>query len=255
MQEGKRRIYMLDEIRGFAIICMIIHHSFLDVGDVLGLEWGYKVFNALCIVQPLFWIAFIVISGICSRLSRNTVKRGIIVEAFALVITLVTALIMPLLGFTGAEIWFGILHCLGICMIVTGLIMPIIKKLNYKIGAFACAVLFAFTYGIDGSKRSLCFGLIHLPDSLYKYNIFAPLGFFNEHFSSADYFPIIPWIFVFIFGAFIGELAVEEKLPEAMYAKHSRFLSFVGKNSLWVYIAHQPVIYALMFAIGLIIFR
>lgn len=25
---SKKRIYMLDEIRGFAIICMIIHHAF-----------------------------------------------------------------------------------------------------------------------------------------------------------------------------------------------------------------------------------
>ncbi|MDE5963901.1 MAG: hypothetical protein K2G65_00695, partial [Eubacterium sp.] len=25
---------LLDEIRGFAIICMIVHHSFLDVCDV-----------------------------------------------------------------------------------------------------------------------------------------------------------------------------------------------------------------------------
>ena len=76
MAENKKRIIILDELRGFAIICMIIHHAFLDVGDVLGLEWGYKVFNALCTVQPIFWAIFIIISGICSRLSRNTAKRG-----------------------------------------------------------------------------------------------------------------------------------------------------------------------------------
>ena len=37
----RKRIYFLDELRGFAILCMIVHHAFLDVGDVLGLTWGY----------------------------------------------------------------------------------------------------------------------------------------------------------------------------------------------------------------------
>ena len=253
MQEGKRRIHMLDEIRGFAILCMIVHHSFLDIGDVLALEWGYKVFDALCIVQPIFWMAFIIISGMCTRLSRNTVKRGFTVEAFAVVITLVTAVIMPLFGFTGAEIWFGILHCLGFCMIITGLFMPLIEKCSWKTGALVSALLFAVTYGIDGSKRYLLFGLVKLPASLYKNNIFAPIGFYNEHFFSADYFSILPWIFVFLFGAFLGQLAADEKLPQTMYKKRSNFLSFVGKNSLWVYIIHQPVLYIIFLIIGLFI--
>ena len=40
----RKRIYMLDELRGFAILCMILHHTFLDVGDVLGFSWGYQGF-------------------------------------------------------------------------------------------------------------------------------------------------------------------------------------------------------------------
>lgn len=50
----RKRIYFLDELRGFAILCMIVHHAFLDVGDVLGLTWGYRIFDALCTVQPAF---------------------------------------------------------------------------------------------------------------------------------------------------------------------------------------------------------
>ena len=253
MIENKKRIHMLDEIRGFAIICMIVHHAFLDVGDVLGLSWGYEVFNALCIVQPIFWAAFIIISGVCSRLSRNSIKRGIIVFVFGLVITVATAVIMPLFGFEGAEIYFGILHCLGICMIITGLLMPVFKRIDYRLGAVISMLLFLFFYGIEGGR--LCFGLISLPDSFYRYNFLAPLGFHNSGFYSADYFPILPWIFMFFFGYFVGKLAADGKLPVAMYQKHSRFLSFVGRNSLWVYIAHQPILYALMFIIAIFILK
>lgn len=251
MIEDKKRIHMLDEIRGFAIICMIVHHTFLDVGDVLGLAWGYKVFDALCVVQPIFWAAFIVISGICSRLSRNTVKRGAIVLTGGAVITLVTAVIMPFLGFTGAEIYFGILHCLGVCMMITGLLIPLFKKFDYRAGAAVSLLLFLFFCGLE--SRKLCFGFITLPDKLYSYNAFAALGFHSNTFHSADYFPVLPWIFVFIFGFFIGKLAEDEKLPKPMYEKHSKFLSAVGRNSLWIYLAHQPIIYIIMMLISILI--
>lgn len=247
----KRRIHMLDEIRGFAILCMIVHHSFLDVGDVLELKWGYTVFDKLCIVQPVFWAIFIVISGICSRLSRNTAKRGLIVSSCAIVITVVTAVLMPLFGFQKTEIYFGILHCLGICMVITGLLMPFIKKIDYRAGAFVCILLFIFFNGID--RGFLCFKLIELPASLYQYDILSPLGLVGPNFYSADYFPLLPWIFMFLFGAFIGKPVSDGNLPEQMYKKRSSFLCFVGKNSLWIYLAHQPVIYAVMLLISIFI--
>ena len=81
MREGTRRIYFLDELRGFAVICMVIHHMFYDFGFVLGFSWGAKIFDLMCYLQPIFWAIFIVTSGICSRLSRNTLKRGLIVSA------------------------------------------------------------------------------------------------------------------------------------------------------------------------------
>lgn len=250
MQKNKKRIALLDELRGFAIICMVIHHSFLDVGDVLGLEWGYKIFDALCLVQPIFWAIFIIISGVCSRLSRSTAKRGGIVILCALAVTLVTAVIMPIFGFNGAQIYFGILHCLGLCMVITGLIMPLIKKINYKIGAVVCALIFAVTYKIE--TGTLFFGLIKLPAVLYSANLAMPFGFHNSQFYSADYFPLIPWLFLFLFGAFLGKLVTDGDLPEKAYKSRFKFLSAIGKNSLWVYLAHQPAIYAVFLIIDFV---
>ena len=40
MEAKKKRIELLDELRGFAILAMIVHHFFLDVGDILQLDWG-----------------------------------------------------------------------------------------------------------------------------------------------------------------------------------------------------------------------
>lgn len=243
----KQRIELLDELRGFAIIAMVFHHSFLDIGDIFALNWGYEMFNKLCIFQPIFWSIFIIISGICSRLSRNTIKRGAIVLGAGLIVTLVTAVFMPMFGMEGAEIYFGILSCLGCCMIITGILMPLIKKCNPILGMIITGALFLITYNI--SDRSLCFGLINLPDALYQTNYLMPLGFFNTEFYSADYFAIFPWVFMFIFGAFIGKFAKEGKFPKWTYKKHFKGLAFIGKNSLWVYLAHQPVIYAILYGV------
>ena len=247
----RKRIELLDELRGFAIIAMIIHHTFLDITYVLGLPWGEKVFDGLSVLQPIFWAIFIIISGICSRLSRNTLKRGATVLGAGLIITLATAVIMPLFGFTGAEIYFGILHCLGACMIITGLLMPLIKKTKPIIGMIISAALFAVFYSVG--SHSLLFGLIRLPDALYKTNYLMPLGFFNSTFYSADYFAILPWLFMFLFGSFLGKYAADGAFPKWTYKKRSRFFSFIGRNPLWVYLAHQPIIFGILFLIGIFI--
>lgn len=244
-KSDKKRIELLDELRGFAILAMIVHHFFLDAGDVLSADWGYVIFDKLCTLQPIFWAIFIVISGICSRLSRNTMKRGAVVLGAGLLVTLVTAGIMPRIGMGGAEIYFGILSCLGCCMLITGLFIPLIEKTKPIVGLLITGALFIITYSI--SDGSLCFGLIDLPQVLYKTNYLMPLGFFNSSFFSADYFAIIPWLFMFLFGAFIGEYAKAGAFPQWSYKRHSKILSFVGRNSLWFYLAHQVVIYTLLY--------
>ena len=249
MKKESKRIELLDELRGFAILAMIVHHFFLDIGYVLGLNWGYTIFNKLCVLQPIFWGIFIIISGICSRLSRNCIKRGFIVLGAGLAVTLVTAVIMPLMGMDGAEIYFGILSCLGSCMIITGVLMPLIEKIKPIVGMIMCALLFAATYNI--TKGSLLFGLINLGE--IETNAFAPIGIINSSFYSADYFSIIPWVFMFLFGAFMGKYAKDGALPKWTYQRHCKALAFVGRNSLWFYLGHQVVIYAILYAIVYII--
>ena len=246
MRDGVRRIPLLDEIRGFAIICMVFHHFFYDLGFVLNIKAGYDIFNALCFFQPFFWSAFIITSGICSRLSRNAVKRGIIVLSGGIAVTVATAVIMPLIGITGAEIYFGILSCLGCCMIITGLASPLIEKCDERAGAAVCGFLFLASYKI--SEKKLLFGLITLPDFLYRSDWLCPLGLYSQSFHSADYFSLVPWLFLFLVGAFIGKYARDGAFPKTAYKSRSVFFQKAGKYSFWIYLAHQPVLYALLYS-------
>ena len=86
---------------------------------------------------------------------------------------------------------------------------------------------------------------LELPPVLYSTSFLFPLGFPDSNFFSSDYFPLLPYLFLFLAGMFLARLP----LPQAFYQQHSRSLSLLGKNSLWVYLLHQPVIYAVLWLI------
>lgn len=248
----KQRIFLLDELRGFAVICMVLHHCFYDIGYLLGLDWGYEVFDFLCYFQPIFWVIFIVTSGICTNLSRNSTKRGLILLSISLVITGVTAVIMPALGFEGEEIYFGVIHCLACCMIIAGLLKKVTSKIPTAVGMIGSLALFAITYNLQFGKIGIGSLSLTLPEFLSEVNFLFPLGITGSSFESADYFPLMPWFFIFAFGIFSGIVMTKKGFPEYAYRSRSKVLQVVGKNSLWVYVFHQVALYAIFFIIRLI---
>lgn len=253
--ENKNRIHLLDEIRGFAIICMVFHHALFDIGYLLALPWGYDAFDFFGFIQPLFWVIFIVTSGLCTNLSRSSTKRGLLVLGISLCLTFVTAVIMPKMGFEGEEIYFGILHCLAICMITAGLSKKLTDKVPLALGLGVSLLLFVLTYRMQNGFLGVGSFGIALPQSLRDLGFLFPFGIINQSFSSADYFPLFPWLFVFFFGVFLGRLGKRDGFPSFTYKSHSRFLQFMGRNSLWVYVAHQPVLYVIFLTIKVLFLR
>ena len=190
------------------------------------------------------------ISGISSDLSHSNLKRGLKLLGVALAVTLVTYFAVP-----DEVIVFGILHFLSICMILYGLIKPFSDRFRFNAIAVAvCAVLFAATMGISSGYLGFSpqLGII-LPPSLYTTNWLAPLGIFNETFRSSDYFPLLPWIFVFAAGTIIGKLAAAGRFPAFTYHSRVPFFSWIGRHALILYLAHQPVIYGVCWLVSWIV--
>ncbi len=246
MKAGERRIVLLDELRGFALVCMVIHHSFYDINYVFGAHWAGVVFDKLCVFQPIIWAVFIIVSGICCSLSRSPIKRGIIVFVCGAAVTFVTAFIMPKIGLDGAEIYYGILTFMGISMILAGILKPIVKKIPIIIGIMLCVLFYLMTYKIG--DENLIFGLISFKTP--QNDALAVLGIHSNSFYSADYFPLLPWVFIYFVGVNFGR--IKNKFPEFTYRMRVKPLAFIGRQSLWVYILHQPVLFGLMFLIKLI---
>ena len=92
----------------------------------------------------------------------------------------------------------------------------------------------------------------HLPDTLYRNYLTAYLGFPQPCFFSTDYFPLIPWFFLFVTGYFLFRLTSEKGWNEKLFARGQfPLLNFLGRHSLMVYLLHQPVLYGL----GILIFE
>lgn len=252
--DAKNRINFLDELRGFAVFCMVFYHAFYILGSFFGWDAAEYLFNFFMPVQPIFAGIFIFICGISCTLSKSNLKRGTILLAVALGFTLVTAVVMPKLGFVDCEIYFGILHFLSVSIIIFSLFSKLIYKVHPFTGILISAVLYAFTSGIGSG--CLNYGelfVLNLPESLYESNVLMPLGIHSPSFFSADYFPLFPDIFIFFAGAFSGSWLISKGYPEWCYPKQNRFFSFLGKNALLIYVAHMPIIFACAYCVDLII--
>ena len=256
MAAGKKRIYLLDELRGLAVFCMVFYHAFYSMSEFFGFEIGTKLLDFFTPAEPFFAALFIVISGISSRLSHDNTKRGVRLLCIALALTVVTAVIMPMMNFEGAEIYFGILHLLSLSMLIFSALRAGLDKINPIVGFVLCIVIYILTYGVSAGFVGIA-GLktFALPAALYKTNYFMPLGFFNSSFHSADYFPLLPWFFVFLLGTWAGRYVKAGRLPQWFYTARAPRLALVGRHALVLYVLHQPALYALTMLLRLIFIR
>ncbi len=253
-QTDKKRICFLDEVRGLAVFCMVFYHAFYILDSVFGYVWAAEFFNFFTPVQPFFAGLFIFLCGVSCSLSRSNFKRGLRILGAAAVVTIFTAVIMPMFNFVDCEIWFGILHFLSVCVLLSTLFKRVTAKIQPVFGLVICAVLYFFTNGISSGK--LGFGQafsISLPAEWYQSDWFAPAGIHSPSFFSADYFPIFPLIFVFFAGVFSGMHCKKAGFPEWMNTKRIGFLGFLGRNAFVIYIAHMPLIFILTVIIQFII--
>ena len=228
----KKRIEIIDALRGLAVILMVIHHFLFDLVAFLGLpEWLFSnlVFNLL---HYFFAGLFIFLSGISSDFSRSNVRRGIKTLAVALLITLVTWLV-------GMPDLFGILHLLGLCMIFYGLTRRFWDRLDRRIMPFVYILLTAVTAYVTSTV-------------IVSSHWLWPFGLIYEGFASSDYFPIFPWIFIFLLGTWAGKYIVERKLPDWFYETHIPFFPRVGTKALLIHVLHQPVLLGLTYLISLL---
>ena len=221
------RINIIDSTRGFLILGMVIYHFMFNLVEFAGIN-SYLLYNPLVnLIQVIGSSIFIIISGISSNFSKNNLKRGIKILLLALVVTIFTFLFN-----SNSYVKFGILHFLGVASILYDYIQPKFDKLKLsKMFPIIMIILFIIISNI-------------LQNDFETKYLWA-LGITTTNFSSSDYFPIFPWIFMYFLGVYLGKPIKEKKLPKWFYTFKCKPLSYIGKKSLVIYILHQPILLAL----------
>lgn len=231
-----KRIWELDALRGICVIAMVLIHFVYDAVRFFGLfSWDFS--PAFQMLMNWGGVIFLVISGICATLGSHCVRRGVIVFGCGMVISAVTVGLY-LLNFAPhiIIIYFGVLHCLGVCMMA----WHFLKKLPTR----ALTLLSCVTIALGLWFRSFRVGY----DGLFW------LGLISDNFESADFFPLLPHLGFFLAGTVIGRTLYRRKqtlFPGAdLRSPLIRFCTACGKHSLLIYMLHQPLIALVIWLLG-----
>jgi len=249
MEIKQGRIALLDEIRGFCVLCMIFYHSFIFMYEQFDISFGYDAYTFFGPVQPFFSCAFLFICGICCNFSHSNLKRGLKLLVLALALSFITIIVLPKLGFVDTSISFGVLHFLSISILIYALLdKPLISKVPGFVGIIVCLFLFyIFRFWLSDGEINITNDLsIAYPNEWRNIPWLFPIGIRGPGYFSADYFPLIPYIFVFFLGSSLGKYMVKGYVPSFAYPIHVKPLYWLGTNALLVYIVHLPIVFIIL---------
>mgnify|MGYP001330101490 CR=1 FL=1 len=233
---ASQRSQLIDGLRASAVIAMIIYHFGWDLGefgflDRIKVNSGYwKIF------AQSVGVSFLFISGVSFWMS---VSRGINAYKFILRLSVLLAAAMSVtLGtyiFAGESfVFFGILHLLAACSIF-GLLV-------FRFPPWVLFLLVAF--------------LIIMPQyfssAFFEPRYLSWTGLYNSFTGSVDFYGFMPWSAAYILGLAFAKSIVKHRLGSVWTSSgifigntntfFERGFFWIGRNSLFVYIVHQPIL-------------
>lgn len=222
--DARERIHALDWIRGLMILLMAGHHLLYDLAYIYGLPRWLVENPFIRVASPLGAGIFIAMSGVTASVSRSNWKHGLRILLAGAAVTLVTFFYDR-----SAVIVFGILQFLGVSTLLYAAITPLWKKIPRAIQPAVCGALFALSLLLRSVVTGGAWYLV-------------PFGFPGEGFSTLDYFPLLPWFAVYLFGTWLGGPIFGKRFPDRFYRIRCAFLETCGRQSLWIYLLHQPAL-------------
>ena len=241
----KIRYHLPDSVRGLTLISMVVYHTVWDMVYLFDEGWSWYTSPAAFVWQQCICWTFILLSGFCFSLGRRSLRRGLTVLAASAAVTVVTVLFSP-----ESRIFFGVLSLMGSAMVLLTPLKGLLQRIPPAPGAAASFLLFLLTRWVaTGAVVLPGRRLLTLPAALYANNFTAWLGFPPPDFYSADYFPLLPWLFLYLTGVFLFDLFRRSGRTELLSCLSCPPLEWLGRHSLPLYLAHQPVIYGVLWGL------
>ena len=237
VSRASSRYWEIDTFRGFAVFEMMVYHFLFD-GVYLGIfsvplyAWWMRIF--LFSIGGLFLLLVgVSIAVAVPRLRRRgderdvwywAGRRSLIIFGLGMLVSVGTFLWDPV-----CFVKFGVLHCIGMCIVLA---IPFEKR--------------SFWWSIGAGSLCIALGVL-LYDQVVSVPYFFIFGLTYPGFCSLDFFPLLPWFGVVLWGVAIGKMLYPQgkrrfDLVDCSENVVVSLLSFVGRHSLLVYLLHQPII-------------
>lgn len=239
-----KRIPLIDQLRGLAIVAMITYHFTWDV------EFFRYVDPGTATAGPMKWYAraiassFLVLAGVSLVLAhgqginwRTFRKRFAMVAGAAALISIGTYFAMG-----PRFIFFGILHQIALGSLLALLFL----RLPATVTLLAAAAMIAAP--------------IYLRNPAFDAPFWWWLGLSSFDPPSNDYVPVLPWTGMILIGVAIAKFAAARgwfaKLTRSEGVAQSGFgywLTLAGRNSLIIYLIHQPILIGSVYIFSLLL--
>jgi uncharacterized membrane protein len=226
------RFCEIDIARGIGISMVVAYHFFFDLFYFKISDFALQL--PVVAIGRLAAIIMIFVSGISLSISLKRwgskkdaafhyLKRIIFLFSIAALITISTW-IYPHEGF----IFFGIIHFLAVSSL-----LGIALNWNKKMLAFVLLIsLPAWVLLQNMQTNDIFLSIIGAKSSIY----------------TLDLFSIFPWIGVFFAGMLLGDkmYGANERKFRMKNEPRNQLLEFMGRNSLAIYLLHQPILLILL---------
>ena len=262
----EKRIHEIDFLRGALILLVILDHVcwFLKAyNSTWYSQTGIEFFNSVFKVFNFYWTSgtrkivrefalfgFVFISGISCGFSRNNWKRAaqmlLVWGLLAIFSNLFQYLVWnPEQKDRSFYIDFNVIGVLAWCV----LFYCFFQKWSWK--GLTAVALFFFLIIINVIPVLLNSETIR--------NAYVPSMWYGEKYingvplAPADWMPLFPYIFYFFLGAVATKFLYKEKVSHFQRHEWERSICFVGRNTMWIYLGHEPLLLILFPLIGMII--
>ena len=226
---GPGRYHGMDTLRGLCCVLMAAFHLIYALVAYHGAPLALLSTPWAIALQRLSSRGFLLLSGMSCRLSHSNGKRGAFTLACALLLTGISLL-------WGDPIRFGILHFIAAACLLYPLLAPLLHRLPPAPAALALLAAYSL------SSR-------HFPRFTSLPYLF-PLGLITPTFTSSDYYPLLPFVFLFLSGSCLMALLQQDRLEPFRRRLFEDFrlpvLEDFGRNALLFYVLHQPIIIAVL---------
>jgi len=232
------RVHGFDVLRGFSVISMVAFHLCYDLKFIMGVPLTWFAPPLQDIWRASISWTFVFIAGAMFAWSRDNFKRSMRYLLAAAVVFLVTTFIA-----VDVPISFGIIYCMGACTLSCWLLGRCSIRPSGSLAAlllFACFLVF---WGLPVGHLGMGPLQLPIPRQLYATPWFSWLGLPGPHFASGDYYPLMPFLFLYLAGSAMGRKWRSDGVPDYLADLRSDVLELVGKHALPIYLLHQPLLF------------